>query len=164
MNRPDPPATVRVDLATPRVAVAMISDLPPSDEEWADYVETTSALGDAGHRTVVFTAGGSPTTLQQRELMSSDASQDDVRLAIVHGGAGTVSRWWRDTPTRAFTPDQLDEAFGFLDLSSHERTRVMLLARRFARELKLAGRFAWGPSDRETSDRETSDRGTAARA
>jgi hypothetical protein len=148
MDHAKPRAAARVDLATPRVAVAVVSDRPLSDEEWADYVETTSALGDANHRTVVFTAGGGPTTLQQHDLAATDTNQRDVKLAIIHGGAGTVSRWWRDPGTRAFTPDQLDEAFRFLELSSHERARVIRLARRLARELELANRFAWRPSGR----------------
>ncbi len=136
--------SVRVDLVSPRLAVAVVGAQPPSDDDWNDYVETTTALGDAHHRTVVFTAGGAPTALQRAEFERTVSSHSDVRLAVIHADSKAASRWLRPHSTQAFAPHELDAAFAFLELTARERARVMLLARRLARELDVARHF-FGP-------------------
>jgi hypothetical protein len=143
---PDDGRNVLIDLATPRVAVAVFTEGSPSDEEWVEYIETLRRLGDASHRTLVFSAGGGPTALQREDLERLTEEQEHVKVAVitrslVARGMVTALRWLRRDANAAFEPGKLDAAFDYLGLDDPERHRARELAVRLAERLGLADEF-----------------------
>lgn len=105
----------------------------PTREEWDIYLEMVAGLkvkfdGDCSKfRQLIFTDGGSPTVAQRRavvDLARGLANHGKVRVVIVSRSViarGVVTAFrWLGFPMGSFAPDELEEAFAFLGLSTPE--------------------------------------------
>jgi hypothetical protein len=106
----------------------------PNRKEWDDYLAAVVTARDAvgrdlaRFRQIVITDGGGPNPAQRKalaEILEDVTNVDQLKVAIVSRnfaarGIATAFRWL-GFPVRAFDPDQLDEAFSSLAISSaHE--------------------------------------------
>ena len=144
--RSAPRRQVAIELATPRVAVAVFGDKSPSDFEWQDYMSKLTQLGSGGHRTLVLTRGGGPSVLQREQLAELMDRQRDVKVAVLTDsvfarGIVTALRWFRRDANAAFDPRELEAALDYLELDERERERVRALVPKLVSYLGLDGEF-----------------------
>lgn len=136
--------SVLIELIGPGLAVAAFDEGSPGDEDWRHYIETLEKLGNRGHRMLVLTTGGGPSALQRKDIEEMTESRDDVKVSVVTTsaiarGMVTALRWFRKDMTKAFAPDEFEDALDFLELSEIERRRVNDAARRLTGRIGIAG-------------------------
>lgn len=110
-----------------RVVVLVHGVAPPSDEDWAAYLEEAWSLDAVvpGLRTLVLTEGGSPNALQRRSLTTRVRRYGASSSAVV-SPARTVrlivtAFSWFFPEIKFFSPDKLAGAFAYLDLNGEQQ-------------------------------------------
>ena len=104
---------------------------PPSDSEWSAYLATWKGIDMARSRTLVFTDGGGPSTIQRKranDLLRGQESTTAVvtSSALVRGIVVSLS--WFNPKIRAFSPEEGVAAFRYL--SVHEPDAIAGLWRK----------------------------------
>ena len=117
-------------LVSGNVMLVMHNQNAPSQDEWKLYLAGVLQMvrncdGDlALTRQIVFTDGGGPDVGQRQAAVDSIASfrnQDKARVAVVSSstivrGIVTVFNWFK-LNVKSFSPDRVNEAFKFLELT-----------------------------------------------
>jgi hypothetical protein len=119
-----------------RLAIAVHSEQPPSDEEWAQWIALCRDRPGA-LRVLVETHGGGPNAKQRKALNDALGSRD-MRAAILTESLlvrGVVTALaWLGIPLRAFTFDQVRLAADYLELSDPELTHALETLRELVNE------------------------------
>jgi hypothetical protein len=126
---------------------------PPSDEEWAQYVEVLGkAHGSGATGLLVLTDGPGPHSTQRKLVSSFDMRTAVLTPSQVARGMVTALSWF-GLKIRSFTLEQIDDALTFLEVDPAEQTEV---CRTLAgMRLELAGRpaaLASGKSPRQVRE------------
>ena len=113
---------------------------PPTDEEWNDYVETYRKRGPETLRTLVFTDGGAPNSAQRKkvnEMLDGKTTRAAVISpnSMVRGVVTALS--WFNPKIKVFAPEQLDDAFRYLEIRGAEIDTVWQVIRKL--QSKLGG-------------------------
>jgi hypothetical protein len=124
-----------------RFVLTVHSAKEPTESEWRAYL---AQAGDhrplEDQRILVLSAGGAPTAVQRREMVSFlDGAQTPT--AIVTGswimrGAGTAVSWFNPS-LRVFGPRAASSAMDYLGLTGGERRLADRLIREFQRDLGI---------------------------
>lgn len=107
---------------------------PPSDAEWDAYIAPWREHDMALMRTLVFTDGGAPNTLQRKKANEILAGRQSLTAVIsssplVRGIVTSLS--WFNAKIKAFAPEHADEGFRHLGAcTTEERTHLWTLAER----------------------------------
>lgn len=108
-----------------RLAVAVHDKAPPTDDEWAQWIEVCArvALRDDAVALAIANGGGGPNA-RQRGQLSERLKARPMKAAVmtnssVERGIVTVLNWL-GLKTRAFQLSQFEEAVGYLGLSDDE--------------------------------------------
>lgn len=93
---------------------------PPSDAEWASYLRSWQGRDMSKMRTLVFTAGGGPSTAQRKEANTALGGKPSVTSvvsdsAMVRGIVTALS--WFNSEIKAFNPTESTEAFRHLGIT-----------------------------------------------
>ena len=111
------------------LVVAVQSALPPSDEDWAGYVDLYRRIWHSHHavRILVVSAGGAPSNLQQRQVDELVPGMT-VRIAVVALATPSAQVVRRliivNDDMRIFPAEGLDQALDYLDVTDAERQSV----------------------------------------
>ena len=97
----------------------------PTDQEWDTYIRflRQNVVPGVTPRSLVITDGGGPNSAQRTKLTELVAEHaGEIKIAVVTSsavvrGIFTAMSWFATFTYRAFTPQQLDEALVFLDVS-----------------------------------------------
>lgn len=124
-----------------RLALAVHSEVDPSNLEWAGYVRDTLSQPDVSTlRILVITYGGGPTGAQRRELTSVLKRPAPTALLsnrfIARGLVNALS--WFNPKIRAFRLNEDSSAYEFLELTNNEQTLARRLREQFEGELGLS--------------------------
>ncbi len=108
-----------------RLCVTVHTEHPPTNEEWAAYVEQAGEYRPLqDQRVLVVSAGGAPDG-KQRKLMVDVLQGARVPVAILTNSlvmrAAGVAVSWFNPMLKVFGPDALDSATQYLDLTAWER-------------------------------------------
>lgn len=121
------------------IAVVVHSARNPRPEEWDGGLAMLAALRSAagahfsGFKILVFTDGGAPNAMQRKALADLTRAQNREVLRVVVISRSMVARGaitalrWLGFPSRPFAPDQLEEAFAFLQVSRAEARDICLV-------------------------------------
>lgn len=104
--------------------VSAHDNLHPTDREWDALLPLIRGASGA----LVYTTGGGPSSTQRKR--AAEHGLTALRSAVlttstIARGVVTAFAWIGATDTRAFTPDQIDEALAFLKVSPAERSEVL---------------------------------------
>lgn len=110
------------------IIITVHSEQSPSAGEWAEYVKALKDLApsvkdQAQMRNVVFTSGGAPNSAQ-RKAVNDIAYARSVTSAIISGSqlvrtVVTAFSWFNEK-VKAFSPEEIEEAFKHLRMSPYE--------------------------------------------
>jgi hypothetical protein len=127
-------------------AILVHNERPATDdEEWDRWIAFVADAGPAAAhltRVLVFSAGGSPTPKQRAKInVLTPPGEQGVLTAIVIPSLlarGVVSALTLFNPgVRAFAPERLQEALGYLRISSVRQPEVIHIARALHAELGI---------------------------
>lgn len=129
--------TVLVRVLEGDIVVAVYGESSPLDEEWKEYLAVLEPLSDS-YRMVIFSAGGSPSTMQRRDLEAVTRNHKS-RVAVVTSsrtarGVVTAISWF-DREIKAFAPSKHQEAFAYLELGPDDIDAVLRAVRDMGRTL-----------------------------
>jgi hypothetical protein len=114
----------------------------PSDSEWDAYLQKLERKSEDLDlvRTLVYTVKGGPNSVQRRKLneilggqstrVSVVTPQTTVRLIV-------AALSWFNNDIKAFSPENLDSALGYLDLRNHLKTRTLQVLGNLKKQLDL---------------------------
>jgi len=116
------------------------------DDEWNEWVRFVTQAGPSGARTMrvlVFSAGGSPSPKQRRQIHElMPVTGNGVPTAVVIGSriwravVGTMSLF--NKHVRAFSPQRVGDALRYLEIPAEQHPDVFALARKLHQRLELA--------------------------
>jgi hypothetical protein len=111
----------------------------PNKEEWDAFLAVTMAgrraAGDdlSSFKQLVFTDGGGPNAAQRKaatDIVRDAKNGVELKIAVVSRSLvarGIVTAFrWLGFPLRSFAPDELEEAFAFLEVSKAEALDICL--------------------------------------
>jgi hypothetical protein len=113
---------------------------PPRDEEWGAYFEAVSPLDPLKTRTLVFTRGGGPNADQRarvKALLNGRTSLVSVVTESVWVRTLVKVLQWDNPQMRAFSPDEMDEAYRHLRLTPAEIDAASREMAAMRRELRV---------------------------
>jgi hypothetical protein len=100
------------------------SEKPPLDSEFDEYLAATTKYSSSSPRPriLIFTAGGTPSPSQRKRVESiADVHYANAKVAIMTSSTfvqGVIKAFRLVRPIyQAFSPDRLDEALRYLDVS-----------------------------------------------
>jgi hypothetical protein len=102
----------------------------PSTDEWTEYMADIGRTIDSIDGVFSLTDGGGPNSAQRAiSVKFWEAQAKKVPIAVVTPstivvGMTVALSWFIKTQIRAFSPDNVDAAFDYLQLSSLQRTAV----------------------------------------
>ncbi len=110
-----------------KVGICVHNARNPNKQEWDEYLAMSLAVKDAmggdaaNFKQLIFTDGGGPNAAQRTastEIAKGGKNSHKIKVALVSRSViarGIVTAYrWLGFPLRAFTPEQLAEAFAFL--------------------------------------------------
>lgn len=125
------------------VVIALHTSSAPTDEEWTEYTRAVKAMDITKVKPLAFSDGGGPDSKQRKQLNDVLASRPG-RAALVT--SSTLARSvvtalsWFNPLVKAFAPDEVAQAFDYLQLDSSEvqavRGAIRMLAGKFTPPLK----------------------------
>jgi hypothetical protein len=125
-----------------RLTVVLHTAAPPAKEDWASFVTSTRALGDVRWRRVlVYSHGGSPDAVQRGALIECFKETGTARTAVLTKSSVhrviSVAVSWFNKDLKAFTFDEDELAWSFLDLTAAERRQVPVILAELTHQLGL---------------------------
>jgi hypothetical protein len=130
-------------LPLPGFFVAVYAHGTPPENEWARYVEMMRAMKGPPYRALAFSAGGGPSALQRRDIETVSNEHGQVRAAAVTSdkiarGIVTALSWIRRDTFKAFPPEEVDSAYGYIEASPAERDAANAFVRAMAAKLGVS--------------------------
>lgn len=121
-----PPRTLLFEIVSPRMLLAMFGKGPPSDAEWARYIDAIAKLGDEVW-VLAYSSGGGPTVAQRRQLEETLGDRSG-RAAVITASRRARSivaaiRWF-NRDIRAFAPGDWSAVLEFMQVDASEREHV----------------------------------------
>jgi hypothetical protein len=111
------------------VFVTVHSADPPSDEEWARYLEVSKTHFGSLRASVIITDGGGPNSRQRALLIERYPEFGPVPVAVVSDSAITrgivTALHWLGKNIRAFRPTDLARAFEYLSVPVAEHEALL---------------------------------------
>ncbi|WP_156339003.1 hypothetical protein [Chondromyces crocatus] len=104
--------------------VLLHSEAPPSDDEWAKYIDLMRSIKDITKaRSIAFTDGGAPNSRQRKDVNDILRGRPGLAVVVSHNtlvrGVVTALNWFNPL-VKSFPPDKLSEAYDYLKLSREE--------------------------------------------
>lgn len=116
---------------------------PPSHVEWTAFIDDITAKGDQFDELLVFSFGGAPSVVQQRQVASlwQDRGRGPrialVTPSAVARAASVALNWLLRNPIKTFTPAELGTSFTYLELTLSQREELTGKLREWCRELGI---------------------------
>jgi hypothetical protein len=123
-----------------RVLVAVHDSKPPSEDEWARWIELCSQPPGGERLVMVETHGGGPDA-KQRKALAEATADGEMRAAVMTDSLvarGILTALvWLGVPVRPFGVYQHRSAAEYLGLSADEQRTVLEVLRRLRNEAGL---------------------------
>jgi hypothetical protein len=124
------------------VLVAVYSDKTPTAEDHRRCVEVFRKMDPSSTRALIITDGGAPTPAQRKDFVGILQGREYwmavcTDSVLVRGVVTAVG--WFTKKTKAFSKDNLDSAFEYLEITPSLQTRVRDAARALQQELLADG-------------------------
>ncbi|AKU98797.1 hypothetical protein AKJ09_05461 [Labilithrix luteola] len=116
---------------------------PPRDVEWTAFIDDITEKGDEFEEMLVFSFGGAPTVVQQRQVASLwQGRRRGPRIALVTPSAvaraaSAALNWLLRQPIKTFTPTELGTCLTYLELTLSQREEMTSKLREWCRELGI---------------------------
>lgn len=125
------------------LVVALHNSSPPTEQEWAGYMDAMKKIGAEKVRGLAFTDGGGPDS-KQRKLITDLLGGQPRQAAVVSASSvvrGIVTALnWFNPAIKAFSPERVDEAYDYLKLTTAEieavNRQVRVMHKQFSTPLR----------------------------
>jgi hypothetical protein len=121
------------------VAVAVNTDLDPSDQEWDAYLEDVLQHAKGLKGVLVYTSKSGPSASQRaRSNAAFEASKADIPTAVMTGsrmvrGIVTALSWALGGKIKAFEPNDFQGAVEYLELTPDDQLKTKVVLKQLAR-------------------------------
>jgi hypothetical protein len=121
------------------VAVAVNTDMDPSDEDWDAYLKDVITHVNGLKGVLVYTPRSGPSAPQRaRANAAFEASKADIPTAVMTGsrmvrGIVTALSWALGGKIKAFAPDDFQGAVDFLELAPDDQLKTKVVLKQLAR-------------------------------
>lgn len=127
--KPSTPNAVQDFVTTSKgeIMVVVHTSSPPSDEEWAAYIDGLATSDLQTLRSIVFTDGGAPNSAQRKTINDVLEGRQVPGVvispsALVRGVVTALA--WFNPGLKAYPPERFEDAVAYLELSPIEIDRV----------------------------------------
>ncbi|HYD42420.1 MAG TPA: hypothetical protein VEB43_16445 [Anaeromyxobacter sp.] len=128
------------------VLLAVFGEGTPEDAEWEAYLAAYQTIPAGQAKVISFTRGGGPNSSQRmrlQEILQGRAQRCAVITRSRIARAIVSALAWFNPDVRAFAPERLDDALGFLDTPVAARAELLRRADELEAELGEGAVRSW---------------------